>query len=211
MVDTSPSSDSNLIIPISPLDVPDIPPNPDVVARWKNYPKEYGSKETLAAKQAYVDYVALGPGRTLKSLADMYQSLSPEEADKAPTQSAATIRMWAEKWQWEKRVEKILDRELKDIEKRDRDRRREILEEGYALMIERVRGLKELAAGIEERLTDSKLSARDGAALIGQLRGVLDDIAKEQGQRRPIVEASTDDGKPTFIIQNNIPKPDWME
>jgi len=196
--------------PLSPLDVPDIEPNPDVVARWENYPKSYGVKETLAAKQAYVDYVALGPGRTFKGLADLYQALPPEDADKAPTQSAATIRMWADKWQWEKRVAKILDRELKDIERMDKEYRRDVLEKGYALMIERVRGLKALAGDIEEKLLDDRLSARDLAALIGQLRGVLDDIAKEQGQRKPIIEASTD-SKPVFVINNNIPTPEWME
>ncbi|MDP2727109.1 MAG: hypothetical protein Q8P59_06160, partial [Dehalococcoidia bacterium] len=43
--------------PLTPLDVPDAPPNPDVVARWEKYPKNYGTHETLAARQAYVDYV----------------------------------------------------------------------------------------------------------------------------------------------------------
>lgn len=209
--------------PRSALDVPDIEPNPATVARWDRYPKAYGTHETLAAKQAYVDYVSLGPSRNLKSLSDLYQALPEADAHTAPTQSYATLRMWADKWQWDKRVEKILERELKDIERKDKERRREILQEGYALQIERVRGLKELAADIELRLgfadivdsTDGvkvNLSARDRAALIGQLRGVLDDIAKEQGQRKPTpIEVTDADRRPIFNLQNPIPEPDWDE
>lgn len=158
--------------------------------------------ERLAAIQACNDWLRLGPGRSLPKLLERYT-----EVDQVipPTRSIATLKSWSSRYEWQERAD-VYDAES---ERRKNERRQEIMESGLALDFERTNELKRLAHflldQIYERgedgdyhnvwLPDVKQigSGKDAervdierfnAAIISELRGALDDLAKETGGRR---------------------------
>jgi hypothetical protein len=174
-------------------------------------------RETAKSKQAYADYLAMGPDRSLEKLLARYQS-NPEAA---PATNLTRLKVWSSKHGWQARLQAIADREAREAEEREAAYRRSIMEDGYALVHERVKSLQELAKTLFEELQDpTKRWCKDvkqigsgesaekvdierfNAAEVDQFRGLLDDIAKELGERKVKQEITGKDGGPIEIDPN---------
>jgi len=137
------------------------------------------------------------------------------DQDIPPTRSIATLKSWSTRYEWQERAESY-DAEL---ERRKNERRQEIMESGLALDFERTDELKRLAHFLIDQiyeqgengvyhnvwLPDVKQigSGKDAervdierfnAAIMSELRGVLDDLAKETGGRKQKHEMTGEDG-----------------
>ncbi len=66
------------------------------------------ASEPEAATRAFNDYYELGPNRTLARLARTYR----QSAGEPPTRSLATLKEWSTRWQWQARVETLVQQEL---------------------------------------------------------------------------------------------------
>lgn len=194
-----------------------------------------GERQPREGKNAVIacnDFLRLGPGRSLRNLAQEYRK---REQGQAPTRAEGTLFKWSAKFEWVARAESY-DAQL-EAEKNaaEQERRQQILNSGFALDYERVLALKDVAdyllGQVREEVTvtperpefaewqtltgaqnnggqnaapaairpnvwvhDVKQIGsgdtaervdivRFNAALIEQLRGALDDIAKETGGR----------------------------
>src|SRR5258707_2612204 len=154
--------------------------------------------ETPRARQAWADYVALGPGRSLDQLAERYQTATGS----APTRRIGTLKRWSGVFDWQDRLQAIANEQVAAATTAEAARIREIMATGFAQPHERVAVLKELADTLLQDLRDpSKRWLRDvkgigqgdnwtqvdierfNSAELEQLRGLLDDIAKETGGR----------------------------
>ncbi len=154
--------------------------------------------ETPRARQAWADYVALGPGRSLDQLAERYQTATGS----TPTRRIGTLKRWSGVFNWQERLQAIANEQIATATAAEAARIREIMATGYAQPHERVAVLKELADTLLADLRDpAKRWLRDmkgigqgdnwtqvdivrfNAAELEQLRGLLDDIAKETGGR----------------------------
>ena len=158
--------------------------------------------ERLTAIQACNDWLRLGAGRSLPRLLERYTEV---DQDIPPTRSIATLKSWSSRYEWQKRAD-TYDAEL---ERRKNERRQEVMDSGLALDFERTDELKRLAHFLIDQiyeqgkdgdyhniwLPDVKQigSGKDAeridierfnAAIISELRGVLDDLAKETGGRK---------------------------
>jgi len=177
-------------------------------------------KETARARQAWADYLALGPDRSLEKLLQRYQSGTKA----APATSLTRLKLWSRTFGWQQRLQVIADEVARAAEEKEREYRRLIMEDGYALPHERVRALKQLAGILFEELTaedeaanrlwidDVKQVGKGEGALrvdierfntgeVDQFRRVLDDIAKETGGRAAKVEHTGKDGAPIQITE----------
>ncbi len=156
-------------------------------------------KESIRARQAWADYLAMGAGRSLERLAEDYRS----RARSVPTRQLSRLKRWSADFGWQQRLKDIADQEARDVVAQQAEYRRAIMEEGLALDHERVSALKELAGVLLDELRqDDRRWVRDvkqigkgetaekvdverfNAAEVEQLRGLLDDIAKEKGERK---------------------------
>lgn len=158
--------------------------------------------ESSRAVQACNDYLRLGPGRSLADLSRQYQD-TPENT--TPTTKVNTLHKWAQRYGWQARAE-ALDAGL---EQRKNERADEIMQSGLALAHERVDTLKNLAAFLLGQIYEQGADGdyhnvwlpdvkqigsgeyaervdieRFNGAIIEQLRGTLDDLAKETGGRK---------------------------
>lgn len=52
------------------------------------------------AELAFADYVALGPGRSLAALAEIYRS----RTESVPTKNLTTIKQWSIRYRWQERL-----------------------------------------------------------------------------------------------------------
>jgi hypothetical protein len=182
----------------------------------------YGERKERETKKAILacnDYLRMGPGRSLQKLHDRYQAVSEPLP---PTRRITTLKRWSKDFEWQKRAadyEAYLDHQKTEMAER---RRRQAMEQGLALDYERVTVLKNLtslllgemlkkdpATGklINIWLQDAKQigSGIDAervdiehfnAAIIRELRGLLDDLAKETGGRKEKHEFSGPGGGP---------------
>lgn len=171
-------------------------------------------RETARAKQAWADYLSLGPGRSLETLLDRYQSAT----DSPPTRRLKTLKDWSRTFGWQARLKTIADQVAREAAEREAEYRREIMEAGYGKREERVKALKELAGILfDELMQPDKRWCRDvkqigsgegaervdverfNAAEVEQFRGLLDDIAKEKGERKNVTELTGKDGGPIEV------------
>lgn len=168
-------------------------------------------RETPKARQAWADYVALGPDRSLEKLLRRYQT-DPSP----PTTRLSSLKQWSVQFGWQQRLQDIADAEVAEAEARQAAHIRSIMETGFALAHERVRVLNDLAGTLLEELTaegsenrrwvsEWKLVGsgenaqlveieRFNKAEVEQFRLLLDDIAKELGERVRKTELSGPDG-----------------
>lgn len=123
--------------------------------------------ESNRALQACNDYLRMSPRRSLRALA--------HNSSQNQTRFS-TLAEWSVKYGWQKRAE-LYDAQ---IEAQKNEQRERILSDGLALDYERVVKLKDLA----QTLTDEIELNPTNHELIKQLRGVLDDLAKETGGRK---------------------------
>jgi hypothetical protein len=72
---------------------------------WETLARRPG--ETLRAHAAFLDYVRMGPGRSLRKLFELYRDRSGIEAgsEKPPTKRLNTLREWSVSYAWQKRLE----------------------------------------------------------------------------------------------------------
>lgn len=167
--------------------------------------------ESDRAVQGCNDYLRMGPGRSLRKLADRY---SKSTRKTAPTDNENTLFGWSADFDWQKRAAEYDSA----AEEQKTARRQKVFESGLAQDFARVTELKKLAGFLKGEIyetadtTDAvgnahtfrnpKIWLRDvkvvgggedaypvtifrfNSALIDQYRGVLDDLAKEVGDRR---------------------------
>lgn len=175
--------------------------------------------ESDRAVQGCNDYLRMGPGRSLRKLADRY---SKSTRKTAPTDNENTLFGWSADFDWQKRASEY----DAAAEEQKTARRQKIFDSGLAQDFARVTELKKLAVflkseiyetndvaeGHEAEFKHHKVWLRDvkvvgggedaypvtifrfNSALIDQYRGVLDDLAKEVGDRRQKQEVSGPDG-----------------
>jgi len=142
----------------------------------------------------------MGPGRSLAKLCDRYLSAT----ELPPTKRIKTLKDWSRNYGWQIRV----DEYEAELERQKTERRQQIMESGLAQEFERTDELKTLAQFLIDQvyeqgedgvyhnvwLPDVKQIGsgefaeridieRFNAAIIHELRGVLDDLAKETGGR----------------------------
>ena len=153
--------------------------------------------ETSKAVQACNDYLRLGPGRSLRVLAAKYTDL---QQNATPTRSFNTLGAWSTRYGWQARAEEH-DTEL---EARKNAEAEAVMSEGLALPYERVRMLKEMAEDLQP--LQVRVGIKRGEqiriidpAVVAQLRGTLDDLAKETGGRVKKQEVTGKDGGPVMI------------
>lgn len=167
-------------------------------------------RETARNVQACNDYLRLGPGRSLRTLIDRYAKTPQIEP---PTSNLETIKKWSAKYGWVARAEAYdaeceraknerrkeimesglaLDYERVETLKRiaallegEIEKRAEAEgPDGQPVEGERYRvwlpDVKQIGSGDDAERVDIE---RYNSAIFGDLRGVLDDLAKETGGR----------------------------
>jgi hypothetical protein len=162
-------------------------------------------QETSRACQAWADYVAMGPDRSLDKLLNAYRMRTS-----APTTELTTLKRWSRAFGWQERLQTIADAEVVAAVERERAYQREIMDTGYATPLERVRLLKEMVATLEADLKGDRRWLRDtkgigagenwreveierfNAAEFDTLRGLLDDLAKETSGRPRTVKVDVE-------------------
>jgi hypothetical protein len=167
--------------------------------------------ESVRAAQAWADYEALGPGRSLEKLLKEYRS----RTGSVPTRQLSRLKCWSVDHNWQGRLRDLAEKAAREAEEREAAYRRSILEDGYGLHWERVRALKALAETLLADLTEGGKRwvtepkqigsgptatvvelERFNAAEVEQFRGVLDDIAKEKRERKGTLKVTGKDGGP---------------
>jgi hypothetical protein len=158
------------------------------------------STETPRAAQAWADYLALGPDRSLTRLAEQYQ----KHTESSPAVTLRQLKKWSTQHDWQGRLKAIADAQAREAEERQAEYIRSIMETGFGLPHERVALLKGLAATLQDELTRARgnrrwvkdvkgigkgedfervVIKRFNRAEFETLRGLLDDIAAETGGR----------------------------
>jgi hypothetical protein len=167
-------------------------------------------KETKRAIQACNDYLRMGPGRSLQKLHRFYTESAPY---KPPVKALRTLKGWSAQFGWQERANDYdteIERQKNELAEA---RRREAMEAGLALDYERVLKLQTLADFLFGQIAEEDPAGkrpnvwlrdvkgigkgadferveieRFNAALIGEFRATLDDIAKEVGGRKQQTE-----------------------
>lgn len=144
----------------------------------------------------------MGSGR---KVSDLWRKYTESDKNTQPTRSYNTLRKWSSEYGWRERADSW-DAEL---ERQKNERRRQVMSDGLALDFERVDKLKRLGHFLLEQIYEQgedglyhnvwlpdvkQIGSGDSAeridierfnaAIISELRGVLDDLAKETGGRR---------------------------
>lgn len=159
---------------------------------------ENGRPENPRAHAALLDYLRLGPGRTLQALLGTYRlQTSP------PTSFHGTLRKWSSDYAWPARAARYDRLENERLQAEISARREALLQSGMALEHERIDQLTDLyeklrAVAAEPEAfwvkrvqllrypddTWERVELRYfNEGLVRQLRGLLDDIASETGGR----------------------------
>lgn len=173
------------------------------------------SLEKLAAD--YVSRSGSGPDPDRETGARRAGDAWPVQAP--PTRFLSTLKAWSAQFGWQERLRALADAAAADVQAALAARRRAVLETGLALDHERVDALKRLAARLLDELgAQDRLWVRDtkwvGPGDVGervdverfngseveQLRGLLDDIAREKGERVKRHEHSGRDGAPIPVV-----------
>jgi len=160
--------------------------------------------ETARAKRAFLDYLSMGPDRSLKKLCTMYRNDPYTEAggsNAPPTRQQKTIYAWSSAYNWVERAKQVTDQQLDIILHEQRRALAEAYKERLAQPAERIKVLNEIAEMIVDYLTEHRLMStvikqvgagkqtrmveehKMDVAAIQALRGLLDDLAKETGGR----------------------------
>jgi len=178
-----------------------------------------GQRQKGESRKAIIacnDYLRMGPGRSLAKLCVRYRAAT----ELPPTKRLKTLKDWSRRYGWQERVSAY----EAEQERQKNEKRREVMENGLSLDFERVDELKVLAKFLIDQVYEqgetgvfhnvwlpdvkqvgSGNSAervdieRFNAAIISELRGVLDDLAKETGGRVAKQEVSGAGGGPVEI------------
>jgi hypothetical protein len=99
-------------------------------------------RETERAIRAYTDYLAMGPERSLRALADTYCASTGD----VPTRSLPTLKHWNEDHAWQVRIAGQLALEREEAEAAVRRERAEVFGSGLALDFNRVKAFSRIAS-----------------------------------------------------------------
>lgn len=167
--------------------------------------------ETDKAVLACNDYLRMGASRSLEKLHERYQTGIESGSETSPTKRLNTMREWSRSFGW---VERASTYDAVQDEAKTAEIHR-LRTEGLAADYERIRQLGRIWKALDFEFADGnglwykdiKMSAKGdtvdvdvfNAALLTQMRGVLDDLAKESGGRKQAVEHSTPKDNPFTI------------
>lgn len=182
---------------------------------------EHRERESKNAILACNDWLRLGPGRSLTGLLAFYAETGqnrPPTRSKCTLKEWSQRFDWQERAAaYDAETERQRQEADAEFARQQEARRREIMETGLALDYERVQRLKNLADLLETELytrVDGKLAylwladakqigsgelaerfdmIRFNPAIIEQLRGVWDDLARETGGRKATAKLETPD------------------
>ena len=166
-------------------------------------------RESYRAITACNDFLRMGPARTVNKLYAVYS----DESVSAPTKSKNTLLDWQHVYDWTERAARY-DARLERIKNAQAE---EALATGLACAFERVKELKALYWTTKEQLFEI-LVGEDGVPIemnnaqvkrfstkvLYQMRGILDDIAKETGGRIQKIAPTTPDGKESVPINTIV-------
>lgn len=189
---------------------------------------ERQGKETNKAIMACNDYLRMGPGRSLQKLHRKYIEYTLENP---PTKHLRVLARWSTNFGWQSRAT-LYDSEVEEHKTQEaKKRQKQALETGLSLDYERIITLKELSAFLLGQLYEEGETGtlhrlwlpdvkqigsgefaqrvdieRFNAPLISEIRGLLDDLAKETGGRMRRVEINwrdklPPDRKPDEVLQ----------
>lgn len=188
------------------------------------------SSESNKAVVACNDYLLMGANRSLEKLLKKYSEREPKATQKAPTKSISTLKDWCRSYGW---VERSMAYDI-EVENQKKQYAEEMLKSGLALDYERVSELKKLYELLLSQLMEQgnggvlhnlwvpdvkqigsgEYSERVdiehyNSSLISDIRGLLDDLAKETGGRVKKSELSGADGSAITlkVIYENKDKP----
>lgn len=130
-------------------------------------------KESNKAAKAFEDYYNLGPGRSLAKLHRTYTEDAPESV---PTKQLRTLKKWSTTHSWQKRV---AERDIEVAKTYLEEIKEKATETGYAVFYKRIHDLGIIAERMFKLLEVGPLPP----AFVREFRGLLDDIAKEKGER----------------------------
>lgn len=146
-------------------------------------------RETPRARQAWLDYLAMGPARSFAKLAECYR----DSTGSVPKSRLSVLKHWSQAHHWQDRLADIAHEDQAQIEQHARERRATILDAGFGRMEERVAALKEQAERVVaalDQLDYLRANTRQLEVLFDALHTLFDDIAKEKGERRPSVDVN---------------------
>lgn len=120
--------------------------------------------ESPRAAEAYAEYVALGPDRSLAKLA----ALRAERRGELGKSSAIVrqLEKWSVEHGWQERLAALVAAQVAAVEAAEAERVRAIMETGYALAHERVDLLKELTGKLVEDLRGERLWLPDRKSIV---------------------------------------------
>ena len=126
-------------------------------------------EETLKAKQAFEDYYALGPGRSLSKLAEAYRSRTEPDP---PTRELTTLKEWSSEHGWQARLDQRIEEESQALRKAMRERNLKALESGELIIdTSLARALKALQADPDATVVESAKDLETVLKLRGQIAG----------------------------------------
>ena len=182
---------------------------------------ERQSKESKNSILACNDYLRMGAGRSLRGLVAKYQQLLHDSDTKPPVTTMKTVGKWSATYGWVKRAE-TYDAFIEDEKNAMAE---EMMRSGLALDYERVGELKDMFELLMGELTETNESGvmhnlwlpdvkavggervdieRYNSPLVGDIRGLLDDLAKETGGRVHKQEIETKNKTYNVTVENPL-------
>ncbi len=178
--------------------------------------------ESPKSKKAYLDFLALGPSRTLKMLLDRYRdpalySQTPRTENYPPTRQMKKLQIWSVAFKWHERINHVHESQIETIVREEERQLLDTMKEKYASRADRVQALSKIAVLLMTRVENEGIETvivkQVGAGkntqmveerqvdvnLISSLRGVLGDLAAETGGRAKRVIAENQGGP---LIEN---------
>lgn len=161
-----------------------------------------GWHESKRANQAFRDYALMGPSRSLANLCNFYTNQSPGTLHFPATRSLNTLKKWSQTFAWVERSERFDVLQDEKTRAEYETRRNQIMQAGLALAHERIDKLTTIFNRLYEDFQEEQnlwLPDKKGigqaenfvvvdlvrfnAQIVDQMRGALDDIAREVGGR----------------------------
>lgn len=138
-------------------------------------------RETPKARQAYADYVALGPARSLAKLLALYQT-RPEGG---PTHQLSQLKQWSGAHHWQDQIDGIAAQAQAEAEAQQAAYVAEIMDTGFAQTHERIKALNKLGTWLEGELDNPDLRwlREKKSVIVGQEPVITTD---NDGQERMI-------------------------
>jgi len=155
-----------------------------------------GQRENRRAASALRDYLELGPCRNLETLLERYRT-----EPGAPTCRPVTLAAWSQRYDWAERAAEFDELEMVKAQKINAEQKEGPVGRGLALAGERVESLKQLYTDLQAYMCQAwpvwladlqtaesgsperNRAPRFNPGVIAQMRGILDDLARETGGR----------------------------